>query len=397
MSRKYEVSRQTFYSWKAKGQQALQEALAPKQPQVEAGSQLHRAVLTLLVQGHASYRGIQACLKELLGLQVSLGTISAIVQTAGQRAQGWLVQQVPVEGRVVALDEQYSSKRGEAYLNVHPDVLAEYSIRRPQTCDEHLVQIRGHLKLRPYAHEEDDPRLTDYLLARALQRDDPAVLLEEAEEWLREEGILFPAESTLHKIIAQVRPQAENQVFAAITQQLSATQTQALEELLQREQGKRGSTFAWLKEPAVKASPASIKVLITKLETVRQLQLSSINVSRLNRNRVRVLAHLGAKYHRDSLLHFSQQKRAALLVCYLQELQQELLDRLLTSFDDLIMSIFRRTESSKKTHHAWQSPDATYSYVSEGHQDCVGSGDPRCTGPSPDFRGRASSAVAGCS
>src|SRR5713101_6917153 len=118
MSRKYEVSRQTFYSWKAKGQQALQEALAPKQPQVEAGSELHRAVLTLLVQGHASYRGIQACLKELLGLQVSLGTISAIVQTAGQRAQSWLEQQVPAEGRVVALDEQYSSKRGEAYLNI---------------------------------------------------------------------------------------------------------------------------------------------------------------------------------------------------------------------------------------------------------------------------------------
>jgi TnpA family transposase len=177
-----------------------------------------------------------------------------------------------------------------------------------------------------------------------LQRDDPTVLLEEAEDWLREEGILFPAESTIHKIITQVRPQAESQVFAAITQQLNATQTQVLEELLQREQGKRGSTFAWLKEPAVKASPASIKVLVTKLETVRQLQLNSIDVSRLNRNRVRVLAHLGAKYHRDSLLRFSPQKRAALLVCYLQELQQELLDRLLTSFDDLIVSIFRRTE-----------------------------------------------------
>ncbi len=106
-------------------------------------------------------------------------------------------------------------------LNVHPDVLAEYSSRRPQTRDEHLVQIRGYLKLRPYAHEEDDPRLTDYLLSRALQRDDPAVLLEEAEDWLREEGILFPAENALHKIIAQVRPQAEHQVFAAITHQLS--------------------------------------------------------------------------------------------------------------------------------------------------------------------------------
>jgi TnpA family transposase len=237
-------------------------------------------------------------------------------------------------------------------LNLHPDVLAEYSIRRPQTRDEHLMQIRGYLKLRPYFHEQDDPCLTDYLLTRALQRDDPTILLEEAEDWLREEGILFPAESTIQKIIAQVRPQAENQVFAAITQQLSTTQAQALEELLQREQGKRGSTFAWLKEPAVKASPASIKVLITKLETVRQLRMNKIDVSRLNRNRVRVLAHLGAKYHRDSLPRFSQQKRAALLVCYLQDLQQELLDRLLTSFDDLVMGIFRRTESSEKTHHA---------------------------------------------
>ncbi len=120
MSRSSGVSRQTLYTWKAKGQRALEAACAPKPPQaaVTPSGELQRAVLTLLIQGHASYRGIQACLKELLGRDVSLGTISAIVQTAGERAQGWLVQQVPGEGRVVALDEQYSSKRGEAYLNV---------------------------------------------------------------------------------------------------------------------------------------------------------------------------------------------------------------------------------------------------------------------------------------
>src|ERR1700726_4375976 len=80
-------------------------------------------------------------------------------------------------------------------------------------------------------------------------------------------------------------------------------------------------------------------------------QMGTINVSRLNRNRVRVLAHLGEKYHRESLLRFSEQKRAALLVCYLQDLQQELLDRLLTSFTDLLVGIFRRTERKEQTHH----------------------------------------------
>src|SRR5205823_8661747 len=100
----------------AKGRRALQAAFEPQQPQ--ATIQLERAVLTLLVEGHASYRGIQACLAILLDQHVSLGTITAIVQEAGERAQSWLEKQVCEQGRVLALDEQYSSKRGAAYLNV---------------------------------------------------------------------------------------------------------------------------------------------------------------------------------------------------------------------------------------------------------------------------------------
>jgi hypothetical protein len=49
--------------------------------------------------------------------------------------------------------------------------------------------------------------------------------------------------------------------------------------------------------------------------------------------------------------HYASEE-AALLVCYLHELQQELLDRFLNSFNATTTSIFRRTESSEKTHHA---------------------------------------------
>jgi hypothetical protein len=118
MSRSHEVSRQTLYTWKGKGQAALEGALSGKQEPAQSDQQLERAILTLLVEGHASYRGIQQCLWVLLGVHVSVGKIAAVVQTAGQRAQQWMSHQVPATPRGLALDELYGAKHGEAYLNV---------------------------------------------------------------------------------------------------------------------------------------------------------------------------------------------------------------------------------------------------------------------------------------
>jgi Transposase, Mutator family len=114
------VSRQTLYSWKAKGEGALEQALRPVRTKAEDESkvQVERAILTLLVEGHASYRGIQRCLEMLLGLHVSVGKIAAVVQSAGQRAQQWISRQAPATARGLALDELYGPTHGEAYLNV---------------------------------------------------------------------------------------------------------------------------------------------------------------------------------------------------------------------------------------------------------------------------------------
>ena len=117
-SRQSQVSRQTLYRGKDKGAQALQASLQCQPVPTKRTPTEERAVLTLLVEGHASYRGIQSCLHELLGVQVSLGTIHTIVQSAGQQAQRCLEQLVPLGECALALDEQYSSTRGEAYLNV---------------------------------------------------------------------------------------------------------------------------------------------------------------------------------------------------------------------------------------------------------------------------------------
>jgi hypothetical protein len=118
LSQQVGVARQTLYRWKAKGQTALEAAFTPAGQGADGGCPLERAILTLFVEGHASYRGIQQCLWALLGQQVSLGTISSVIQTAGKLAQQWMSQHAPASMRVLALDELYGRTHGQAYLTV---------------------------------------------------------------------------------------------------------------------------------------------------------------------------------------------------------------------------------------------------------------------------------------
>lgn len=111
------VPRQTLARWREDGRQALTAALTPAAPSPTPVPHLARAILTLLVEGHASYRGVQRCLAELLHESVSLGTISAVVATAGRRAQAVLGQLAPPAPCALALDELFGAGPQAAYLS----------------------------------------------------------------------------------------------------------------------------------------------------------------------------------------------------------------------------------------------------------------------------------------
>jgi len=105
-----------LYSWMERGQAALAQAFAP--PVAAADAELERDILTLLVEGHASYRGVRRYLRQVGRRQVSLGTISAVVQEAARRALALVARTAPPQERAVARDEIYGRDRRGAYLNV---------------------------------------------------------------------------------------------------------------------------------------------------------------------------------------------------------------------------------------------------------------------------------------
>jgi hypothetical protein len=116
LSRACGASRQTLCAWRGRGRAAVEAAFAPPPP-AGAGPSLARGVLTLLAEGHASYRGIQACLRELLGREVGLGTIAGIVAEAGGRAQALLGDLAPAAPVALALDELFGHAPRAAYLS----------------------------------------------------------------------------------------------------------------------------------------------------------------------------------------------------------------------------------------------------------------------------------------
>jgi hypothetical protein len=118
LSRTAGVSRQTLYTWAEQGRAALEQAFQPREAERTSTPELERQVLSLLVEAHATTRGIQASLWQVARRRVSLGTISAIIGEAQRRAQAWLSRHAPPSSRPLALDELYGNDRRGAYLHV---------------------------------------------------------------------------------------------------------------------------------------------------------------------------------------------------------------------------------------------------------------------------------------
>jgi hypothetical protein len=118
LSREAGVSRQTLYVWAEQGRAALEQAFQPREAEQPIRPELERQVLSLLVEAHATTRGIQTSLWQVARRRVSLGTISAIIQEAQRRAQAWMSCHAPPSSRPLALDEMYGNDRRGAYLHI---------------------------------------------------------------------------------------------------------------------------------------------------------------------------------------------------------------------------------------------------------------------------------------
>lgn len=247
-------------------------------------------------------------------------------------------------------------------VEAEPAALSAYGTRRPQTRDDHAKRIRLYLGVRAFAASDGEP-LLGFLVGRAMHRDNPAVLLDEAEEQLRRERILLPVERTLNRLVTHARVVAEQKIYRTISPQLTPEHKIAFEELLEQPGGegevlpngsrsRRSSSFAWLKEPPRSAGEKAIKELARKLGMVQETRVERIDLSGLNRNRLKRLARLGFSYHSPALRRFEEEKRWAIVAATLAELRGRITDDMVEMLDVLIARTFSQANTELAEYQA---------------------------------------------
>ena len=162
--------------------------------------------------------------------------------------------------------------------------------RRQQTVSEHQQRIGEYLRLRTFDTTASE-RLARFLEDEALRLDRTASLLARARGWLRDEHVLAPADSVLRRAVGAARHKARALLTQRMTESLSASMRDRLDELVAVGDDHPHSPLYGIKTGTSSPSVGGMKRLLARLESIEATGVLDIDVSWVNGNYQRILFH----------------------------------------------------------------------------------------------------------
>lgn len=227
-------------------------------------------------------------------------------------------------------------------IDVLPNVIGDY-LASEQNRRRHAIGLQEQLRLRPFgSHCAAD--LTAWLLPHAIENDRLVHLAELVMEECRQRRIVVPRPRRLERLCVDVRHAARREVQRRLTGGLSVEQRKQLDALLSRRDATNQSWLAWLRQAPEAAKPGAMLGLIERLKQVRSIGLNPAHAHRVHQAR---LAQIVRDAGRATVWHISEyerQRRHATLAATVLDLSASLTDQAIGLFDQLIGTMFRKTE-----------------------------------------------------
>ena len=234
-------------------------------------------------------------------------------------------------------------------LDVPVTAFAQYG-QRQETPYNHLTEIRQQYGYR-FCDEADVVPLIRYLLPFAMENDEALPLVDGTMSWIRRHQLIAPPILTTEKLVWHVQRIARWRVYRRMISPLSEAQKEILQNLLVVAADKGGQTpLFWLRITAPKPSSDGMYHLLERIAFINDMQLP-VKPDNVHPARLRQLAQRGQRYRTQALANLANpQERYALLIAYLYEHYQSLIDQLVDMFDRWLGDLMRKGRK-KQRHH----------------------------------------------
>jgi hypothetical protein len=247
-----------------------------------------------------------------------------------------------------------------AQLNLAPTLWPQYIDGRRATLSDHQQLIRHQYGYRDFPDTSVQFSTVRWVYTRTwLYDESPSHLFDLLVLRLKEDKVLLPGTTTLVEFINHLRHQAARRIWARLDRQLSQTQRQKLQMLVTTE-NRTQSTLDRLRDGPVTISPIALKIALDRINDLRQVELSELNVSWLAPDRLKKLARYAGLSKADTLNRLNVPRKWATLAAFVYVYETRAVDEALDLFDGLVQTRLTRVgqQGEKKRLRTLRDLDA---------------------------------------
>jgi len=234
-------------------------------------------------------------------------------------------------------------------LSLPPSLLIQ-APDREATFSEQRKNILSYEGFSKYDSEIQE-RLKIWLEKQARQGFLPKELFIRAERHLLLDRIMLPGPSVLERLIISVCAGVHEQIFESLSKKLSPELKAFIDELLTIQPGNHRSMFQSLKEYPPSATISSLQNYLERYRILNNSTINSIAVPLADSAFADYLYRLSRRYSAKEIKRFKEQKRYAMMTCFLLETQKILLDNLVQMHDQYTMDLLRRCKRTLEKKH----------------------------------------------
>ena len=234
-------------------------------------------------------------------------------------------------------------------LGVRSTAIRKYP-QRENTLWQHMKEIRTEYGYKLFTSIEYQQAF-EHIYHLSMENEETMYLFNECLNFLRENKVIFPAITTLEKLVWGARIEAEKNLFDTVSDSLTEKQKNAFDELLNvmpNMEERSRTVLGWLKETIGYPSSETFLKIADKLEYIRDLNLNSSKIKHFHPNRIFQIYRIGMRYEPYALREFKENKRYAIMKILLINLSQDLTDKAFEVHDRQMLSLMSKGRKAQE-------------------------------------------------